>query len=268
MYIIMKKNTFYTIIFSITLILILILFYLFYNGRSNTKESMNADNITVVSGYWNVGNKHGSKKYDEWFKKSLKINQRYIFFCDENANDYIRSFRGNLETIFINYPISDFYTNKYATENWIDPKHVPSKELGMIWNEKIHMLKVAKDMDENPTDFYVWSDAGIAPYRENEPPQVRLNLKDVDSLPKDKLCYSYVSDSYHNFAATCLIIHRDIIDDFHDKYYELLSNCNDNWKCGSDQYIFTKMMNKYPDMFYKISEGYGTNLVELYEKYV
>jgi hypothetical protein len=28
------------------------------------------------------------------------------------------------------------------------------------------------------------------------------------------------------------------------------------------------MMNKYPDMFYKMSEGYGTNLVDLYEKYV
>lgn len=264
----MKRKTFYIIVFSIIFILILILFYFFYNRPSNAKESMITDNITVVSGYWNVGNKYGNKKYDDWFKNTLKINQRYIFFCDNGTNDYIRSFRGNLETIFINYTISDFYTNKYATENWIDPKHVPSKELGMIWNEKIHMLKKAKDADKTPTDFYIWSDAGIAPYRETEPPTVRLNLKDVDSLPKDKLCYSHVNDSYHNFAATCLIIHRDAIDNFHDKYYKLLSECNDGWKCGSDQYIFTKMMNKYPELFYKLSDGYGGNLLKLYEKYV
>ncbi len=40
------------------------------------------DNITVVSGYWNIKNKYGANKYDEWFKNTLNINQRYVFFCD------------------------------------------------------------------------------------------------------------------------------------------------------------------------------------------
>jgi hypothetical protein len=250
------------------MLLIFIIFIFNYSYKNKNIEAMNKDNITVVSGYWPVKNKHGSNKYDDWFKKSLKINQRYIFFCEKDRNDYIKSFRRDLETIFVDYSISDFFTNKYASDKWIDSMHVPSKEVSMIWNEKMHMLKIAKDMDKTPTDYYIWIDAGIASYRDNEPPSIRLNLKDIDSLPRDKLCYSHVEDFYHNFSAGCLLIHRDAIDIFHDKYYEFLSECNDGWKCGSEQYIFTKMMNKYPDMFYKMSEGYGTNLVDLYEKYV
>jgi hypothetical protein len=262
-----KKNQFHYFYIFLAIIIIIFILFVFYYSFKNI-EGMNADNITVVSGYWPVKNKYGNNKYDEWFKKSLKINQRYIFFCEKDRNDYIKSFRGDLETIFVDYPISDFYCNKYASDKWIDSTHVPSKEVGMIWNEKMHMLKMAKNMDETPTDYYIWIDAGIAPYREIEPPSVRLNLKDLESLPKDKLCYSHVNEDYHNFAATCLLIHRDAIDIFHDKYYEFLSECNDGWKCGSDQYIFTKMMNKYPDMFYKMSEGYGENLIELYENYI
>ena len=226
------------------------------------------DNITVVSGYWNIKNKYGDNKYDEWFKNTLNINQRYVFFCDTSNVEYIKSFRPNYETIFVDYPLDMFYTNQFSKDNWIESTHVPSKELGMIWNEKINLLKIAKDQDNSPTEFYVWIDAGVAPYRDLSPPDDRLNIKDVNSLPKNKLCYSGVNEDYHNFSGTVLIIHRDFIDTFHNKYYNMLSICDDGWKCGSDQYIFTKLLKTEPEMFHKISEGYGQNLVELYDKYV
>jgi hypothetical protein len=254
----------YIIIFL--LIIILFILFLFSNKYSNEYMTNESDNVTVVSGYWTVKNKHG-QNYDNWFKNSLHINQRYIFFCDESSNKYISQFRGDYETIYINYPMNNFFTSKYAKESWINSTHVPSKELGMIWNEKVHLLKLAKDMDTVPTEYYCWIDAGVAPYREKYPPQERLNIKD-GLLPPKKMYYSRVEDEYHNFAATVLLIHRDIIDEFHDKYYEILNTCQDEWKCGSDQYIFTKMMNKYPEMFHKISDGYGENLTILYEKYI
>ena len=235
----MKKN-----IISIILIII-ILFVLFLHlvsSKKLPKEGLeNKDNVTVVSGFWYVKNKYGNT-YDSWFNNSLHINQRYIFFCDASLNDYISKFRGDYETIFVNYPLDNFYSKKYAKDNWVHDVHVPSKELGTIWNEKIHMLKLAKDMDTMSTEYYIWIDAAVAPYRNIHPPQIRLNIKD-GLLPKNKLYYSKVDKEYHNFAATVLIIHRDIIDKFHDKYYEILSNCKDEWKCGSDQYIFTKMMS-------------------------
>jgi hypothetical protein len=270
MRIIKKRNI--SIIFCILiliLILIFILFFIYYfiNVSNNKIEHFTADNVTVVSGYWKIKNKHDNS-FDEWFKNSLKINQKYIFFCDKSMNDYISQFRGDYETIFVDYPLNHFFTQQFAKDEWIELPNVPSKELGMIWNEKIHLLKLAKDMDPNPTEYYIWIDAGVAPYRHQMPPQNRLNI-DLSMFPPNKLYYSQVNGVYHNFAATVLIISRNIIDEFHDKYYEILKDCNEV-NCGSDQYVFTKMMKMYPDLFYKMFEdndngvGYGKNLVDLY----
>jgi len=258
----LKRNT-----ILILGILLIITFVLYNFVFQKINENFNEDNVTVVSGYWQVGNKYGDNKYDAWFKNTLRINQRYVFFCDKSMNSYISQFRGDYETKYVDYSMDSFYSKNYALDDWIDTTHVPSKELGMIWNEKIHMLKLAKDMDPNPTKYYIWIDAAVAPYRNTIPQQSRLNI-DLSMLPPNKLYYSYVKDDYHNFAATVLIIDSNIIDVFHDKYYDILQNCNDKWKCGSDQYIFTKMMELYPEYFYKISEGYGENLVTLYEKYL
>lgn len=150
----MRKFTTYLHVglFVIILCISLIVYLLFKNKKA---EPMTMDNITVVSGYWQVKNKYKNDKYNDWFKNTLNINQRYIFFCEKDKNDYIKSFRGGLDTIFIDYPVSNFYTNQFSSNAWIDKTHVPSKELGMIWNEKIHMLKLAKDMDKTPTDFYM-----------------------------------------------------------------------------------------------------------------
>ena len=226
------------------------------------------DNITIVSGYWPVKNKYSHDKYNDWFKNSLGINQRYIFFCDRNHNESIKQFRD--ETTFIDYKLEDFYSKQYYRDHWIHPVHVPSAELGMIWHEKIHCMKLAKDYDENnnhSTEFYVWADAGVCTYRDRKPPSARLNLKDINHLPHDKLCYSYVEEDYHNFAATVLVMHRNIIDTIHEKYYECLQKVGsmyNDYRCGSDQVIHTVLLKEHPELYHKISYGYGMNLVKLY----
>jgi hypothetical protein len=261
----------------IILIIIIIVVDSFFFTNTNNRElfessSQEKDNITIVSGYWRVGNKHGHSKYDDWFKTSLRVNQRYIFFCDESDIPYIQQFRQGLETIFKPYPLDNFYAKKYVKDTWTDPFHIPSKEVSAIWNEKMHLMKLAKDGDDTPTEFYIWIDAGICIYRDQMPPEVRLNLKDIHSLPKDKLCYSGMDDTYHNFTAGVLIIHKDAIDIIHDKYYELLKTCDtDNeevWQCGSEQANFTKLMKKYPDLFYQLSYGWGESLIALYRDHV
>lgn len=226
------------------------------------------DNITVVSGYWNINSKFSNYDYDNWFENTLKINQRYIFFCDKSNNEYINKYRAGYETIFIDYPIDNFYSRQYYKNNWVDEKNVPSVELGMIWHEKIHCMKLAKDNDKTPTDFYVWIDAGVCTYRYNKPPKIRLNLKDINSLPHDKLCYSYIRDTYHNFTGTVLIMHKSIIDKIHTVYYEYLTELGkyvNDFRCGSDQFVHTQILLDYPDLYHLLSVGYGENLTELYK---
>jgi len=226
------------------------------------------DNITIVSGYWQVNNKFNEEKYNNWFNTSLKINQRYIFFCEEKNNAKITKYRNDYETIFMDYSIDSFYSKQYYKDNWIHPVHVPSKELGMIWHEKIHMMKLAKDYDENPTDFYVWIDAGVCIFRDNMPPQHRLNLKDINMLPHNKLSFSYVKEDYHNFSATVLIMHKTFIDEMHSIYYNKLLSLStqiDDWRLGSDQFVHTHILLSEPNVYNKISDGYGANLIELYK---
>jgi hypothetical protein len=187
--------------------------------------SNNENNMTVVSCYWKINNRNGNK-YDEWFKNSLKINQRYIFFCDENMNDYIYSFRNNYDTSFINYPFESLYSHKYEQDAWDNNEPHGTKASSVIWHEKINMMKIAKDYDvlhDNLTEFYIWIDSGISSYRDTEPPTTKLNLKDIHSIPRDKISYSVFDlRNIETFTAGCIIIHKDFIDYVHKIYYEKL----------------------------------------------
>lgn len=279
----MKRIGLLWILLWILLILITVIVLWRFNKTIDGFGSSD-DNITVVSGYWRVDNRHGHKNYDNWFKNTLKINQRYFFFCDEKDIEYLRGFRNNYETHFIAYPIDNFHVQKYAIDSWNDENHSRTKEIFMIWHEKIHMMKMAKDLDGKlATDFYIWLDSGIATYREKEPPQKRLNLHNINSLPHDKISYcdNYVPNDINSdnsktdrniFSAGCIIIHRDMIDYFHDLYYRSLNECvkihqNDSY-CAHEQRVLTDMVDRYPEIFNKMSSGWGSNIDVLFTDHV
>jgi hypothetical protein len=84
------------------------------------------------------------------------INQTTFFFCEnQEAVNCIKSFRRDLSTNHTIYPIRMFISNKYYHSNWVHPVHnVPSPDLGKIWHEKIHLMKMAKNMDIQATQYH------------------------------------------------------------------------------------------------------------------
>jgi hypothetical protein len=228
------------------------------------------DNITIVSGYWPVLNKHTPETYCKWFHNTMQINQRMYFFCDPSTNDIILQYRKNLDTIFVNHPITNFYSNIFYKRFVPHISHVQSIDLSKIWHEKINLMKLAKDMDgENATDYYIWYDAGTFIFRDEPPTSIRLNLKDVNCLPRDKICYSepFPYNDNYSYATTIHIIHKNLINDIHTLYYRYVKICASkykDWRAGSDQVVFTELLKDYPHLFYKISTGYGANLTKLY----
>jgi hypothetical protein len=51
-------------------------------------------------------------------------------------------------------------------------------------------------------------------------------------------------------------------------YYRYLEKCMikyKDWRCGSDQVVFTEILKDYPLLFYKISIGCGENIRQLYK---
>jgi hypothetical protein len=238
--------------------------------------------LTCVSGYWNVTNKHGNK-FNNWFNDTLKINNPYVFFCENKDRDYISKYRTNLSTnlstYFIDYNLSDFYTNKFNFDaSFTHLVHCPSIELGKIWLEKINLMFIASKQNPFNSKWFMWVDAGVCVLRDKQLDNC-FNFKNLDSLEcldKNKLYYTSTNDPHFNYltinyllytheiAGTAFLIHRDKIEFFKNLFYKyvelLLKNINlvkSKFFILSDQCIWSLILSKHPELFYKLGNGYG-----------
>ena len=236
-------------------------------------------NLTCVSGFWKVKNKHGNKFID-WFKTSLRINCPYVFFCDKENIELIKHFRKDRPTYYIECNIEDFYTYKYKDKMLTHPRHCPSVELNLIWNEKMILIEKAQQINPFNSDFFCWVDAGVCTYRTSPPPeQIFPNTSKMHQLPKDKFIYSTstawdsravtTSNYYHHISGTAYILHKDIVANF-TKMYKFymekvfMDNEINSKNIWTDQLILTHMFKEIPHNFYKLCDGYGEIIPKLY----
>jgi len=242
--------------------------------------------FTCVSGFWQVTNKHGNK-FLEWFKTSLAINCPYVFFSNKEGIALIKLFRKNLPTYYIECNLEDFYTYQYKDKMAVHLTHCPSKELNLIWNEKLILMEKAKNINPFNSEFFCWVDAGICTYRTIMPPQEPFpNIEKLNRLPKDKFIYSAstewnpkevsTANYYHHISGT-YILHKDIITVFTDMYklyldkiFNSINEVNINevniskMNIWTDQVILTHIFKAYPHKFYKLCDGYGSIFKMLY----
>jgi len=234
------------------------------------------NNLTIVSGFWKVVNKHDNK-FDNWFSKTLKINCPYIFFGNEESINIVKKHRNSLPTHYINCEISDFYTYKYIDCIETHDKHCPSKQLNLIWNEKLFLVKKASGLNIFNTEFFAWIDSGICIFRDENPPQKPFpNINKLMSLPKDKFIFTsstdfynkmFVSDNmyYHYVSAGVFIMHKDFINNFVDLYQQFVDELLPKKKwIYTEQVILTRIFCLYPQLFCKIADGYGNIIPLLY----
>lgn len=222
--------------------------------------------VTCVSGYWRVNNKHNDK-YIQWFKNTLNVNCPYIFFGNKDTIDLVKSYRANLPTYYIELELDEFYTKKYKDIFKIDKIHCPSVELNMIWNEKVFLVKKAKEINPFDTEFFKWIDAGLNCLRINGMPKNTKwpNKAKIMNLPKDKFIYSTSepidftkltpSNYYHHVSGTW-IIHKDFIDYFTELYKKYLDKLIDKNNIWTDQVILSHIHKENPDIFFKLCNGY------------
>lgn len=225
--------------------------------------------LTCVSCYYPVKNKYGHA-YGDWFKTSLDINCPYVFFSTKEGIEYIKPFRKDHPTYYIELPIQYFVTYKYKDRMKTDDYHCPSIELNLIWNEKIFMIKKAYELNPFQSEWFKWIDAGICIYRNVRPPQKPFpNATILNSLPKDKFIFSSSDNNvpnteqitstnyYHYVCGTSYLLNSYIINDFaeiHEKYMDKLVNTNNIW---TDQVILTHIFKNNIVLFHKLAHGYG-----------
>jgi hypothetical protein len=246
------------------------------NKRKAIKSADNADAakksasqlITIVSGYWKISNhkyskikQRGNAAYEEWMASTLKVNMPYIIFTDEKTLPVISPYRDEFSfpTIYLLNNISNFRVFSSYNPEWTHSLHVPSSELGMIWQEKLNLLTLASQFVNKP--FLAWIDAGNAFYRNRFPPSSKeWSSKVISTLPLDKISYCYVKEDYHSFAATAFIIPKKmlpLLDELFYNEYEIAKKEINDWRCGSEQFLWTRLREKYPSLFHIMSYGYG-----------
>jgi len=158
----------------------------------------------------------------------------------------------------------------------IDSNHCPSKELNIIWNEKLWLIQRAKQLNIFNTEFFLWIDAGVCTFRNIAPPIHSFpNIDKLTLLPKNKLIFTSSIDpefnpsklsnnNYHHIAGTSFMIHIDLIDTFVPLYKEYIDKYMELTHLYTDQVILTYIFRDNPDLFFKLGNGYGEVPVLLY----
>ena len=229
--------------------------------------------VTAVSCYYETPNKHGTQYY-EWFNTTLKINCPYVIFASKHIIPILQKYREGLPTHFIAYEIEEFYTYQYKNRIIIHPTHCPSAMLNLIWNEKIHMIKMASDLNIFNSDWYIWIDSGICIFREKAPPNVIIrNIDKLKLLPNNKCIYTasnpYIKENvhinryYHHISGT-FGLHKNFITTFACIYYSALDQLIKHYNIWTDQVVMTHIYKHRPDLFFKLADGYGALVHFLY----
>jgi hypothetical protein len=230
--------------------------------------------LTAVSGYWIVKNKHDNE-YTKWFKNSLYINCPYVFFGNKESIEIIKPFREHFPTVYIECEIDEFYTYKYKNVFKIDTHHCPSRELNLIWHEKIFLIEKAIQLNPFHSDFFQWIDAGICEYRTEKPPTYSYpELNKLSALPTDKFIFTSSENShfephlmntyYHYISGTSYMFHKKMIDIIVHLYKEKLEILLPRPQLYTDQMILTHIYYEHPEMFCHFGHYYGKLVSLLY----
>ena len=176
--------------------------------------------------------------------------------------------RGEDMPTIIKYRNMSDMLNRFSDfkKEWLNHQDVPSKEIGVIWLEKIFMIQDCIRDNHYESEWYAWHDAGNAYYRNN---RIRRSVwparSALQTLPKNKFIYSssWYPLTDHSVAGTAFMFHKSIISQLIEYFWIAYKSCPDR-KCGSDQILFSRIKEVHPEFFYQIGYGYGILIEKLF----
>jgi hypothetical protein len=219
---------------------------------------------TIVTAFYLMKSKFHPNKYKEWILNFLKLKMNCILFTNQMTKEWIESWTdlSNIHVAILD--LDHFVTAKY---NWIqqykmDDEKYHTRELYMIWNEKINFLKIAKQKNPYHTEWFLWCDMG----------SLRKSLFHMENftksytlldLEKDKTYFFRIHDfHYHNpyflnhldkyLPKKCdmnviqggfILTHNNVCDILHNDYYDLLDKLYEkDLFIGKDQCCYLSLI--------------------------
>ena len=141
------------------------------------------NNITLVTGIWNIGRdelKEGWSRpfqhYLDKFSQLLDVDANMIIFGDEELKDFVFSKRSRENTQFITRPLSWFRDNEFfdmiqkirTNESWSnqagwlkESTQARLENYNPLVMSKVFLLNDAKIMDQFNSEYLFWIDGGL-----------------------------------------------------------------------------------------------------------
>jgi hypothetical protein len=141
------------------------------------------NNITLVTGIWNIGRdelKEGWSRpfqhYLDKFSQLLDVDANMIIFGDEELKDFVFSKRSRENTQFITRPLSWFRDNEFfdmiqkirTSESWSnqvgwlkESTQARLENYNPLVMSKVFLLNDAKIMDQFNSEYLFWIDGGL-----------------------------------------------------------------------------------------------------------
>ena len=144
---------------------------------------MSANDITLVTGLWDIGRgdlqegwSRSFQYYLEKFEQLLQVNENMIIFGDEELEKFVFKYRRNENTQFVRRDLSWFKDNEFYTKiqsirtnpewfnqvGWLSDSTQAKLEMyNPLVMSKVFLLHDAKLLDKFNSEYMFWIDAGI-----------------------------------------------------------------------------------------------------------
>ena len=105
--------------------------------------------------------------------------------------------------------------------------------------------------------FFMWISSNLSRYHSNTNiPDFPFSVDVLYSLPIDRVSYVSLEETFHTFSASIMIIPKSLIplmDHLFCLEYDHMRIEFADWHCGMEEWIWTRIKNKYPELFHIMS---------------
>jgi len=235
--------------------------------------SFQMSQTTVVTAFYIIKSKFPSQQYKQWFEYFFQLDSKVICFTDEATLSFLqppKSWHIILQPIssWKIYKHLDYFT-RCEQHDW---EHGHSKELYMLWCNKIYFVEEAIERNPFNSTYFAWTDIGcirnplVLQYAQGypnkiptliEPNQVLFSLVEPHELKlsdNKKICfqhdiplekYKHYRHSFNAIQGGFFACSVESIREFVDKFESTLQDfiTLDRF-AGKDQHIFNTLVAK------------------------
>lgn len=226
---------------------------------------------TVVSCYYKIKSKHTHEEYDKWITHFLsKVSCNLVVFTSPDLVEYIKLKRVNFLTKTVIIPIAfedlylyrayeKFWDAQYKMDIYLHESQGRTKECYVLWNSKLHFLKVAIEKNPFLSDKFIWADIGCLRSSLNDsdildyyPVYNKISSNKIDIVLKNpihNLNQKIFLNEVH-FAGSMFGGHKDVIGKFYDLFYQRFhQHIQSGIFIGCDQQTISSVYNENRDLF-------------------